>query len=150
MAGISQLDAARLQLDCAIGLLDTEDLAAHTLAWAAFNLLFEMVGDDATRKVMLRVEENLKLGKLPGFFRHAGVPNAILKEHSPDTAYVTITLAIRLWEEHGQKLTDAMREFGKRPNPYKPGHRHRAVVEAARHQPLSALRNALTPPSTGG
>jgi hypothetical protein len=63
MAGISQLDAARRQIDCAIGLLDTEDLAAHTLAWAAFNLLFEMVGDDATRKVMLGVKKNLKLGK---------------------------------------------------------------------------------------
>jgi hypothetical protein len=43
-------------------------------------------------------------GKLPGFFRHAGEPNAILEEHSPETAYATITLAIRLWEEHGQKL----------------------------------------------
>ena len=52
MIGVSQLDAARRQLDCAIGLLDTEDLAAHTLAWAAYNLLFEMVGDDTTRKVI--------------------------------------------------------------------------------------------------
>jgi hypothetical protein len=149
MAGISQLDAARRQLDSAICLLDTEDLAAHTLAWAAFNLLFEMVGDDETRRAMHTVEKNLKLGKLPGFFRHVGVPNAILEEHSPETVYVTITLAIRLWEEHRQKLTDAMQEFGKRPNPYEPGHRHRAVVEAARHQPLSEFKNALTPPSTG-
>jgi hypothetical protein len=149
MAGISQLDAARRQLDCAIGLLDTEDLAAHTLAWAAYNLLFEMVGVDTTRKVMHRVEKSMKLGKLPGFFRHAGSPEAILQEHSPETAYVTMTLAIRLWEEHGQKLTDAMREFGKRPNPYEPGYRHNAVVEAARHGPLSELGNALTPPSTG-
>ena len=52
MAGISQLDAARRQLDCAIGLLDSEDLAAHTLAWAAFNLLFEILGDDTVRKAM--------------------------------------------------------------------------------------------------
>jgi hypothetical protein len=108
-----------------------------------------MVGDDATRKVMLRVKDKLKLGKLPGFFRHAGEPNAILEEHSPETAFVTITLAIRLWQEHGQTLTDAMQEFDKRPNPYEPGYRHRAVVEAARHAPLSKLGDALTPPSTG-
>jgi hypothetical protein len=57
MAEISQLDAARRQLDCAICLLDAEDLAAHTLAWAAYNLLLEMVGDGATRKVMHRVEK---------------------------------------------------------------------------------------------
>ena len=92
MTGISQFDAARRQLDCAIAMLDREDLAAHTLAWAAFNLLLEMVGDDEMRKVMQRVEGNLELGKLPGFFRHAVkikrrlMPNAFLEEHSAETA----------------------------------------------------------------
>src|SRR6516165_4583541 len=111
MAGITKLDAVRRQLDCAIRLLDTEDLAAHTLAWAAFNVLFEMLGKDATWKVVSKVKNKLKLGKVPGFLRHAGDPNAILPEHSPETAYLTIVLAIRLWEERGEKLTEPMSEF---------------------------------------
>jgi hypothetical protein len=148
MAGITKLDAVRRQLDCAIRLLDTEDLAAHTLAWAAFNVLFEMLGKDATWKVVSKVKNKLKLGKVPGFLRHAGDPNAILPEHSPETAYLTIVLAIRLWEERGEKLTEPMSEFGKRPNPYEPGYRHDAVVEAARHELLSELTKGLSKRST--
>lgn len=140
---ITKLDAV---LDCAIRLLDTEDIEAHTLAWAAFNVMFEMLGKDATSKVVHRVKKNLQLGKVPGFLRHAGDANAILPEHSPETAYLTIVLAIRLWEARGEKLTEAMRKFGKRPNPYEPGYRHETVVEAARHQPLSDLGKGLTKP----
>ena len=93
--GISKLDAVRQQLDRAIVLLNTDDLSAHTLAWAAFNVLFEMLGGDATSRVVRKVKDKLKLGKVPGFFRHAGDPNAILQEHSPETVYLTIVLAIR-------------------------------------------------------
>jgi hypothetical protein len=148
MAGISKLDAVRQQLDRAIVLLDPDDLSAHRLAWAAFNVLFEMLGGDATWKVVRRVKNKLKLGKVPGFLRHAGDPSAILQEHSPETAYLTIVLAIRLWEEHGQKPTAAMQEFGDQPNPYKPGYRHSATVEAARHKPISELGKGLTKRST--
>jgi hypothetical protein len=148
MVRISQLDAARQQLDCAIGLLDTEDLAAHSLAWAAFNLLHETLGNEATKEEVRKLKKTLKLGKVPAFFRHAGEPNAFLPEHSADTAYLTIALAIRLWQEHGQQPTDTMRAFGKRPNPYEPGYRHREIVEAARHGPVSELRKGLTKPST--
>ena len=135
MAGIRKLDAVRQQLDRAIALLDTDDLSAHTLAWSAFNVLFEVLGDDATRAVVKKVKKKLQLGKVPGFFKHAGDPNAILPEHSPETAYLT-SIAIRLWEERGQKQTNAICQFGKRPNPYEPRYRHSAVFEAARHSPF--------------
>ena len=72
-----------------------------------------------------------------------------MREHSPETAHLTITLAIRLWEEHGQELTPAMQNFSKRPDPYQPGHRHSAAVETVRHgAPLAQLENIVTKPST--
>jgi hypothetical protein len=101
---ITQLDAVRQQLDCATRLLDTDDLPAHTLAWAAFNVLHELLGGDATRKVVCKVEKKLQLGKVPAFLRHAGEPNAILPEPSAKTPFLTIVLAIRLWAARGQKL----------------------------------------------
>ncbi len=148
MAGIKKLDAVRRQLDRAIILLDTDDLSAHTLAWSAFNVLFEMLGSDATRAVVKEVKRTLQLGKVPVFLKHAGDPNAILPQHSPQTAYLTIAIAIRLWEERGQKPTDTMCEFGKRPNPYELGYRHSAIFEAARHEPISELGKGLSKPST--
>ena len=96
----------RQQLDRAIALLDTDDLSAHTLAWSAFNVLFEVLGDDATRAVVKKVKKKLQLGKVPGFFKHAGDPNAILPEHSPETAYLTIyrhPAVGRAWPEADQR-----------------------------------------------
>jgi hypothetical protein len=122
MAGIGKLDAARQQLDCAIRLLDSEDVAAHTLAFAAYGLLRDLLGHGPDMEVLLRLEKRVKLRNVPEFLKHGKHdPEAILKEHSHETAHLTITLAIRLWEEHGQELTPAMQNFGKRPDPYKPG-----------------------------
>ena len=96
-------------------------------------------------EVLLRLEK-----RVPEFLKHGKHdPEAILKEHSHETAHLTITLAIRLWEEHGQELTPAMQNFGKRPDPYKPGHRHSAAVETVRQGgPLAELENIVTKPST--
>jgi hypothetical protein len=150
MAGIGKLDAARQQLDCAIRLLDSEDLAAHTLAFAAYGLLRDLLGHGPDMEVLLRLEKRVKLRNVPEFLKHGKHdPEAILREHSHETAHLTITLAIRLWEEHGQELTPAMQNFGKRPDPYKPGHRHSAAVETVRQGgPLAELENIVTKPST--
>jgi hypothetical protein len=130
MAGISKLEAARQQLDCAIRLPDTEDLAAHTLAYAAYGLLRDLLGPGATVKVLRKLKKQLSLQDVPEFLKHAECyPEAILKEHSANTAHLTIRLAILLWEEHGQGQTDAMRDFCKRRDPYKPGYRHSAALE---------------------
>lgn len=150
MAGIGKLDAARQQLDCAIRLLDREDVAAHTLAFAAYGLLRDLLGHGPDMEVLLRLEKRVKLRNVPEFLKHGKHdPEAILKEHSHETAHLTITLAIRLWEEHGQELTPAMQNFGKRPDPYKPGHRHSAAAETVRQGgPLAELENIVTKPST--
>jgi hypothetical protein len=90
-------------------------------------------------EVLLRLEK-----RVPEFLKHGKHdPEAILKEHSHETAHLTITLAIRLWEEHGQELTPAMQNFGKRPDPYKPGHRHSVAVETVRQGgPLQSWRTS--------
>jgi hypothetical protein len=130
MARICKLEAAQRQLDCAIGLLDTEDLAAHTLAYAAYGRLRDLLGPGATVKKLRDLEDELGLQQVPEFLKHAEYyPDAILKEHSDKTAHLTIRLAILLWEEHGQAQTDAMRDFCKRPNPYKRSYRHSTAFQ---------------------
>jgi hypothetical protein len=149
MAGISKLEAARQQLDCAIRLPDTEDLAAHTLAYAAYGLLRDLLGPGATVKVLRKLEKRLSLQDVPEFLKHAEwYPEAILKEHSAKTAHFTIRLAILLWEEHGQEQTDAMRDFCKRPHPYKPGYRHRAALEEIERGRIPKPGSLTTVPST--
>jgi hypothetical protein len=100
------------QLDCAIRLLEDEDLAAHTLAYAAYCLLRDLLGADAALR---KLEKVVKLDEVPNFLKHADHhPEAFLNEHSPKTAHLTIRLAIRLWED-GKEQTELMREFCKRP-----------------------------------
>jgi hypothetical protein len=141
---ISKLDAARKQLDCAIHLLDSEDPAARTLAYAAYCLLRDLSGAD-----LRKLEDALRLREVPEFLKHADHhPEAILREHSPKTAHLTIALAIRLWKEHGQEMTEAMRDFCKRPNPCKLGHRHSAALEMVQHGSLPGLASIVTLPST--
>jgi hypothetical protein len=150
MPGITKFDAARQQLDRAIGLLDEDDVSAHTLAYAAYRILREMLGDETTRNVLLQVEKNLNIGEVPGFLSHARTdPGDILNEHSAKTVHLTITLTIKLWEEYGhQQQTADMQQFWKRENPYKRGYRHGVAVEVARDGPFSDLSAVLTQPST--
>jgi hypothetical protein len=41
---ISQREAAKRHIECAIRLIKTDDLEAHTLAYAAYGLLRELLG----------------------------------------------------------------------------------------------------------
>ena len=88
-------------------ILDEHDLSAHILAYDAYCLLRDNLGvGDALRAV----ENKLGLREIPEFLKHADhYPDAILREHSPETSYITFTLAIRLWKDHGGEETEPMR-----------------------------------------
>jgi hypothetical protein len=123
---ITKLDAAKRQLERAIHLLDEDDLSAHTLAFAAYCLLRDLIGPGALMDAIKGVEKALNISEIPHFLKHGDHhPEAILKEHSPETAHTTMALAIRLWKENGYEPTITMSEFSRRPNPYEPGKRHR-------------------------
>lgn len=95
------------------------------------------------------MERALRIGEVPGYLRHAeSDPQDILLVHSAATLHLTMALAIRLWEENGKALTDAMREFNKRPSPYKPGYRHSAALEIVQDGSLPELRSIVTHEST--
>ena len=89
---ISQREAAKRHIECAIRLIKTDDLEAHTLAYAAYGLLRELLGPGATLDAALKLEKKLKLGEIPNYFKHRyrGDPGAILQEHSPKTAHLAI------------------------------------------------------------
>jgi hypothetical protein len=152
--GISKLEAAQRQLDCAIRLFQDEDsLAVHTLAYASYSLLRELLGDEA-EKVMIKLEKSLELGKVPNFSKHRqGDPDAILEEHSAKSVHLTIALAIMLWKEHGKAETEAMQQFSALPDPYKPGYRASHTLKiAAEGGPITdeMLQAITTLGSTGG
>jgi hypothetical protein len=67
---ISQREAAKSHIDCAIRLLNTDDLEAHTLAYAAYGLLFELLGKGPTKDAVRKLEKKLKLGEIPNYFKH--------------------------------------------------------------------------------
>lgn len=147
---ITKLIAARRQLDAAIRLLDEEDLAAHTFAYAAYCLLRDKFGPGEMMKMLKKIEEELNLREVPEYLKHAEhYPEAILKEHSPETAHITIALAIRLWREHGRKETEPMRAFSRRKNPYEPKKRHYAATEIIASGDIAEVTK-ITASSTGG
>jgi hypothetical protein len=151
---ISQREAARRHIECAIRLLQTDDLEAHTLAYAAYGLLRELLGPGETLDAVLKLEKKLKLGEIPNYlkYRYRGDPGAILQEHSPKTAHLAIAMAIRLWEERGESQTEAMRQFSARPSPYEKGLQHDAVLDIVQSGPLTAesVKTATVLNSTGG
>jgi len=70
--GITKLDAARVQLDCAVRMLDKEEsIAVHTLAYAAYCILRDLFGESATRQVLDAFELSLEFYKVPNFLKHA-------------------------------------------------------------------------------
>jgi hypothetical protein len=120
---IDKIEAARLQLQCAIRILDSEDVAAHTLAYAAYCLLRDLLDLD-----LRKLENALNVRELPEFLKHAkSDPQDILKEHSPETAHLTITLAILLWKMNNQEPTDVCESSTSGPIPMS-----RTVVTAKR------------------
>lgn len=144
---ISKLEAARRQLDCAIRLrLANEDsVAVHTLAYAAFVILRDLVrkkGHSMAEVVGVLHDKSSKMGRdfsdVPNFLKHADRdPDAMLAQHSPTTVHLTLAFANRLWRELGNERTPAMQDFDKLPDPYKPGYRHSELTKFAQGPVLS-------------
>jgi hypothetical protein len=156
---ISKLDAAKRQLDCAISLfLSKQDsLAIHTLAYAAYRLVHDHHPKNV-KAILEEFERIVSFRAIPNFLKHANSDaGAILDDHSLETTWLTIAVAIRLWNELGQQKTNAMLEFAKLPNPYKPGHQASAAFEYVQHGSISDpntaaadLQEIASLPSTGG
>ena len=156
---ITKLEAARRQLDCALRLrLEGGDsLAVHTLAFAAYCLLRDLIGKSERKKVLKDFEETLEFRKVPNYLKHADSdPGDILKKHDEKHTYITLALAIRLWTERGQPETSPMRVFSALPDPFKPDHRASETLKYVKHGPIADPRAAkthldalLTKPSTG-
>ena len=159
-SGITKLGAAGRQLGCALRLRRDggDSLAVHTLAWAAYCLLRDLLGKSQTREVLRQFEKSEQLGKVPNYLKHADKrPQAILKKHSETHTYITLALAIRLWTERGQPETSEMRAFSALPNPFKPSHRASEALTFARQGPITDqeaakphLRGITIATSTGG
>ena len=142
--GINKWEAARRQLDCAIRLLGKVDsLAVHTLAYAAYRILRELYGKSATGKVLGKFEKSQKFGKVPNFLKHATSDlQAILSEHSDESTYITLALAIRLWKEHGKTETAEMLAFCALPNPFEPGYRASETLKYVQQGPIADPKSA--------
>jgi hypothetical protein len=143
---ISKTEAARRLLDCAIRLrLREEDsLAAHTLAYAAFGILRDLVrdrGHEMEDVLAVLLNQSSKMGRefsgVPNFLKHADRdPEGMLAAHSPSTVHLTLAFAIRLWVELGGQETPEMQEFAELPDPYKPGYRASEFVRFLQERPV--------------
>jgi hypothetical protein len=143
--GITKLQAAQRQLDCALRLRREggDSLAVHTLAYAAYCLLRDLYGKSETKEVLRQFEKSHKLDKVPNFLKHADRrPQAILKKHSETSTYTTLALAIRLWKDRGQPETAEMRSFSALPDPFKSGRRASKALQYVREGPISDLEAA--------
>jgi hypothetical protein len=98
---ISKLDAAKRQLDCAISLLlsKQDSLAIHTLAYAAYRLVHDHHPKNV-KAILEEFERTVSFKAIPNFLKHADSDaGAILDDHSLETTWLTIAVAIRLWNE---------------------------------------------------
>jgi hypothetical protein len=112
-----------------------------------------MLGEDATEKALRKLEKDLRLGEIPNYCKHPySDPSVVLQEHSPETAHLAVALAIRLWEEHGESQTEAMRQFSALPNPYEKGFQHDVALKIVQTGALTdeSVKNATVLNSTGG
>jgi hypothetical protein len=146
--GITKLDAARRQLDCAIWLrlMDMDSLAIHTLAYAAYGILRDLCHDRCEVMEMVdAIIDHTKFAKVPTFLKHAEWdPQEMLDAHSPESVHLTLVLAIRLWNELGGKETSAMRDFSQFPNPYKPEHKASEAIAFLQDSPPLADQDEAT------
>jgi hypothetical protein len=73
---------------------------------------------------------------VPNFLKHANTdPDGMLAAHTPDTAHLTLVLAILLWIELGNQSTEAMQKVIALPDPYRFGYRASAFVQFAQERP---------------
>lgn len=119
--GISKLEAAQRQLDCAIRLFfENEDsLAVHTLAHAALRVLLDLYRhrgrDDFHQQLDSLVEERLGwrgFNRVPNFLKHADQdPEELLRWHSPEDTFCTLGFAAILYRRMLGRFTPEMRAF---------------------------------------
>jgi hypothetical protein len=144
-SGINKMEAAQRPLDCAIRLLEMEEdsLAIHTLAYAAFRVLFDLCPNrHAMRFALDTIIETMgwdKLTHVPNFLKHADRdPDAFLAEHSDKSAHITLLFAVLLDAANGGEETPYMRSFVKLDDPYMEGYKLKKIVEyfsAHRNEP---------------
>lgn len=119
-AQISKVEGARRQLDTAIDLYfdDADSLAVHTLAFAAFKVLFDIYphrqGDGfAVQLDTLMSKEGWRsMTGVANFLKHADRdPEAFLEAHHPDQAMAIIGLATLLYRRVTGEFSPKMRAF---------------------------------------
>lgn len=112
--GISKLEGARRQLETAIDLFfDNKDsLSVHTLAWAAFKVLFDIYphhsqdGFAAQMDALLGKEGWQAMSGVANFLKHADRdPDAFLASHHPMQGMALIGLATLLYKRAAGDLT---------------------------------------------
>ena len=118
---ISKLEASRRQLECAIRLLfDNDDsLAVHTLAHAAFKVLFDLTHKrsgtpfiGAFANVVEIIGGWAQLSKIPNFLKHADKDaDALLESHSPEATLATLGFACVLYRRLAGRMTPEMGAF---------------------------------------
>lgn len=117
---ISKIDGARRQLDTAIDLYfdDADNLSVHTLAFAAFKVLFDLYphhrddGFAAQLDALISKEGWRSMSAVANFLKHADRdPDAFLEFHSPEQAMAVIGLATLLYRRIAGELSLKMRAF---------------------------------------
>jgi hypothetical protein len=117
---ITKIEGARRQLDCAIRLFfeDDDSLAIHTLAHAAFKVLFDLYpkrrSDDFATQMNNRIARLgwRRFSREPNFLKHADKdPEEELSNHSAEYVQATIGLAAILHHRITGQMTPKMRAF---------------------------------------
>lgn len=117
---ISKIEGARRQIDTAIDLYFNkgDSLSAHTLAFAAFKVLFDLYprhrGDSFARQLdaMISKEGWRAMSGVANFLKHADRdPDALLQAHHPEQAMSIIGLATLLYRRIAGDFSPKMRAF---------------------------------------
>lgn len=117
---ISKIDGARRQLETAIDLYfeNRDSLSVHTLAWAAFKVLFDLYplhnndGFAANLDAMMGKEGWQSMSGVANFLKHADRdPDALLERHHPMMGMAIIGLAVLLYGRVAGELTVKMMAF---------------------------------------
>jgi hypothetical protein len=117
---IDKLEAARRQLDCAIRLyFDCEDsLAVHTLAYAAFRVLFDIYPRRRNDGLVDHLKKTItsigwrSVTDIPNFLKHADKDHDFtIKNHSYDSMVMEIGVAILLYSQLTGRYTAEMKAF---------------------------------------
>lgn len=117
---ISKLEGARRQLEVAIEMYfdGMDSLAIHTLAWAAFKVLFDVYPHHSQDGFDKKLDELVKqvgwkqFASVANFLKHADRdPDAFLHSHHPEEAFILIGLATLLYKQATGRMTVKMMGF---------------------------------------